>query len=199
MDPAQITYQAQKQPGKFSPIILATVLIGLILIFVILFLNLKGFTTKKDTSAPVSNQSLKQQIVCKRFTNLEEALNNVNIACVLDLSSQDLDKVSDRISKLEKLNELSLKNNRLTSIPKEVTILKNLITLDLSDNQIATISANIADLSNLQILDLSNNKITNLPDELSKLPLSSLKLTGNPISSSEKEKIKKLLPVTGIE
>src|SRR3989344_5386043 len=97
------------------------------------------FKPKTESQADRSiNQSINESIasappvVCKRFTSLEEALKNVEIACVLDLSNQNLATVSADIKKLTKLNELSLKNNKLTEFPSAITGIPTLVTLDLS-------------------------------------------------------------------
>jgi len=139
--------------------------------------------TKTSTFKPKPNQQVNQSVlsssppvVCKRFTSLDEALKNVEIACVLDLSNQNLATVSTDIKKLTKLNELSLKNNKLTEFPSAITGIPTLVTLDLS-----------------------NNQIRQFPQDFGKLiKLQSLTLTGNNISESEKTKLKQLFPNTGI-
>ncbi|TSC66075.1 MAG: small GTP-binding protein, partial [Microgenomates group bacterium Gr01-1014_80] len=91
-----------------------------------------------------STQSAAPRVVCKRFTSLKEALANVEIACVLDLSNQNLTSVPADITKLIKLNELSLKGNKLTALPPALLQLNNLVSLDLSDNQITDLPKGIS-------------------------------------------------------
>jgi len=134
----------------------------------------------KPSPAPEPPQTEQTRVVCKRFTSLDEAANNIEIACVLDLSGQALTDSSSEISQISKLNNLTtliLKDNKLTSIPSEITLVKSLITLDLSNNQIVTAPKEIGDLINLQVLILTNN----------------------PIPAAKKEEFKKLLPKTSIQ
>lgn len=158
-----------------------------------------GFLPATSQKMPVNqtpNQTLVSEeeikVVCKRFTNFKEALDAIDIACVLDLSDQDLNSVPKDITKLTKLNELSLKGNKLTQFPTELLSMINLISLDLSDNQITEVPPDLNKLENLQSLDLSNNKISSLPKELGRILI--LKLTGNPIPDEEQKSIKELFP-----
>jgi len=102
------------------------------------------FKPKTESQADRSiNQSINESIasappvVCKRFTSLEEALKNVEIACVLDLSNQNLATVSADIKKLTKLSELTLKGNKLISLPKFILEMPTLVHIDLSGNNIS--------------------------------------------------------------
>lgn len=115
-------------------------------------------------------------VVCKRFTDLSEALGAIDIACVLDLSDKGLESVPAGVAKLTKLNDLSLAKNKLTAFPSIILGMETLISLDLSGNQISQIPDGIANLKNLQ----------------------SLKLTGNNLSEAEKDKVKKLFPSLSI-
>lgn len=157
-------------------------------------------TKPVSTLPPPPNQSaVSPKVVCKRFENLDEALKNIDIACVLDLSNQKLTEVPAQISQLTKLNELSFKNNNLTEVPKEVLNITTIISLDLSSNQILSLPPEISQLINLQLLDLSNNQLTAIPRQIQSLiQLHTLKLTGNELSLEDKETIKKLLPATQI-
>ena len=138
-----------------------------------LVLSPKSIAPKKpitpDQSAPV-------KVVCKRFTNLEEALQNIEIACVLDLSDKKIAHVPATITTLTKLNVLSLKNNSFSTFPVEIANMTSLVTLDLSNNQITTFPNSLSGLQQLQILIV----------------------TGNNISEVEKNRIKQLLPTTNI-
>src|SRR3989338_3522530 len=121
------------------------------------------FNQPQKPQDKVQNQTLlpsSPPVVCKRFTNLGESLKNIEIACVLDLSNQNLTTVPNDITKLTKLNELNLSNNKFTSIPASVLDVSTLITLNLSNNQISKAPQNLGKLTNLQSLNLSENNFS---------------------------------------
>lgn len=156
---------------------------------------------KQDTNPQQATQAAQPpKVVCRLFNNLDEALKQVDIACVVDLSGKDLGEVPQDLTKLIKLNELRLNKNKLTQIPTSLTTISTLMSLDLSDNQISQLPLEIKNLTNLQLLDLSNNQLTSLPDNLQSVTsLHTLKLSGNNFSDSEKEKIKVLLSAVTVE
>lgn len=134
-------------------------------------------------------------VICRRFTDLAEALNNIEIACVLDLSNQNLNTLPENITKLTKLNKIILSNNSFTQFPEILTEIDTLIDIDLSNNQITSIPASITELKSLQIMNFSNNSLTTLPTEFSSLEsLNALILTGNKFSNDEQARIKQLMP-----
>lgn len=148
-------------------------------------------------------------VVCKRFTSLEEALKEPNIACVLDLSGQGLSSVPNDIKELTKLNEISLANNKLTEFPMALTTLHDIRVIDLSDNQISQVPKEIGNLRNLYSIDLSNNKVTSFPieefltpppgEKVTQASISVLKIKGTLVSALEKNRIKELVNSLQIE
>lgn len=74
----------------------------------------------------------------------------------------------------ENVEELILKDKKLTAFPEDVLGLTSLKRLDLSGNSIKTIPTNIKDLEHLEELYLSNCKLDSLPVEI--LNLSKLKV-----------------------
>ena len=139
-------------------------------------------------------------LVCKRFDSIAQAVQQIDIACGLDLSNKNLSAVPPQTLQLTKLSELILENNRLTTFPVELANLPQLMSLDLSKNQIATIPPEIKNLKTLQILDLSDNKLTSVPSEIGELSsLHLLKLRNNPIPQEEKARMSDLLPDGTIE
>ena len=107
--------------------------------------------------------------------------------------------IPEEIGYLSNLKELGLGGNQIKEIPESIGNLSNLKKLYLSKNQIREIPESIGNLSNLKKLYLRNNQIKKIPESIGNLSnLQRLDLGGNPLSNSEKEKIKKLLPNTDI-
>ena len=100
----------------------------------------------------------------------------------LDLSNNQLTKISSQLELLVNLTELNLSHNQLTQVHK--LNLRHLETLDLSHNRIT--SAKLSKLpKNIVNLNLSHNEITYLPSDFMKLKkLRSLELTENPLNCS---------------
>lgn len=71
--------------------------------------------------------------------------------------------------------------------------------LDLSSAGLTTLPPDVLRLSNLQSLYLNNNKLSVLPDTISQLrKLTTLDLTGNPMTAEEVRGIRRLLPRTNV-
>ena len=118
----------------------------------------------------------------------------------LDLSGQNLEKVSGDVFKKTDLESLDLSNNNLTgAIPAEIRFLKNLRVLDLSNNNMTGLPAELGQLDKLEMLDVSNNMLTGLPLELGNLAqLKTLNLSGNDYSEHDLGLIRQKLPNTNI-
>jgi hypothetical protein len=123
---------------------------------------------KKGTAAPIAvvlptltAKELKEKypnVMCRRFTDLNEALQAISIACILDLSGKDLTEIPDEITKLTKLNEINLSNNKFTAFPPQLLNIPTLISINLSKNQL-TATPDVSKLTNLQSLILTGNPI----------------------------------------
>lgn len=100
----------------------------------------------------------------------------------LDLSNNQLTKISHQLELLTNLTELNLSHNQLTQVHK--LNFDHLEILDLSFNRIT--SAKLSKLpKNVVHLNLSHNEITYLPSDFMKLKkLRSLELTENPLNCS---------------
>lgn len=144
------------------------------------FTNKSLQVTPSPEAQATLNSEIPQKIICKNFSDLEEALKNVDIACGLDLSGKGLTSVPPEVFKLSKLNELNLSRNNIATFSAELLNLPGLYSLDLSDNKITEVSA---------ALEEKLNQVSG-----SRIPLQSLKLTGNNIGILEQSKIKQLLP-----
>ena len=71
--------------------------------------------------------------------------------------------------------------------------------LDLSHQGLVKLPEKVGQLTNLSELYLNNNKLTQLPPEIYHLKnLTILDLSGNPISTDEVQKVRKLLPNTQV-
>lgn len=114
----------------------------------------------------------KYGVVCRRFTSLDEALKTPEIACMLDLSDQNLSEIPENILKLTHLNELNLSDNKFTEFPEILFQSKTLLSVNLENNNLAT-----------------------MPDDIkSKIPtLQSVKLKGNNLSEEVIEKHQRLI------
>ncbi|XP_029661912.1 protein artichoke [Formica exsecta] len=82
----------------------------------------------------------------------------------LDLSSNFLTEITDKINRLTELQYLNLAKNQLTSLPNNLEELINLRRLDLSDNIIANTAdiASINQLPSLRVLYISKNQLLDL-------------------------------------
>ncbi|MDZ7898773.1 MAG: DUF1963 domain-containing protein [Arcicella sp.] len=157
------------------------------------YLNLK-----KDESSELPSKVF-------QFKNLK----NINIGSYQDYYSQThgpINKISDRIGELSKLEGLSIINSAITELPESIGKLKNLQTLNVmncqlkslpeslfslpklmyifaDDNQISSVPENI-NLPNLFSFSFDNNQLKTLPESVALLPkLNSLKIDRNPLES----------------
>ncbi|MGE0882914.1 MAG: COR domain-containing protein [Blastocatellales bacterium] len=73
------------------------------------------------------------------------------------------------LTRLTKLQWLSLANNQLTSVPAELAQLRNLQVFDLTSNRLKSVPKELGKLSGLQLLGLSKNQLPGVPTELGQL------------------------------
>jgi len=100
-------------------------------------------------------------IVCKQFDSIEEALKEVEIACTLDLSGQNLSSIPEEVTGLKYLNEIILSDNNFKSFPEILTQIPSLVSVDLTNNQLSSIPEDItAKLPNLQSIKLEKNNLS---------------------------------------
>jgi Leucine-rich repeat (LRR) protein/GTPase SAR1 family protein len=114
------------------------------------------------------------------ITNSISRLQNLS---ELGLNDNQLSEIPDSISLLQNLSELGLNDNQLRELPDSISLLQNLSELGLNDNQLSELPDSIYRLQNLSYLDLSSNQLSELPDSISLLQnLSQLNLSSNQLS-----------------
>jgi hypothetical protein len=141
------------------------------------------------------------------FNDLETALTYKETVKQLDLSSQNLSVLPDKVTQINSIKTLILKNNKLTSLPKKINRLyklehllldsnyldslplkfdklKSLSILTLTSNQFNEFPSEVFKLKNLKVLDLSDNNITTIPAEIGSMKnLEVLAVLNNDITS----------------
>ena len=80
-----------------------------------------------------------------------------------------MDEIPDEISKLTKLQSLSITRSNIQKISIEIAELKNLEELDLFSNKLTQFPLPILELKNLRVLGIGGNDIETLPEEINRL------------------------------
>lgn len=125
-----------------------------------------GNSQQAIASNEPSDITIPEDVICARFTSVENALEYIEQACILDLSSQNHNNLPENIDQLTNLNEIDLSDNNLTDFPAELFGIDTLMSVDLSNNNISSIPESFVIPDNIQNLNLSGNPITS--SELSK-------------------------------
>ncbi len=82
----------------------------------------------------------------------------------LDLSSNNIFYIPDKVTRYPRLNYLSLRYNRIQEINPKLGQCKSLKKIDLSSNQIDNLPFGIIYLSQISELNLADNKLSSLPN-----------------------------------
>ena len=108
--------------------------------------------------------------------------------------------VNQNIDKLTKLESLNLDKNKLLKLPESIGNLQKLKFLCVSRNLIETFPNSISKMVNLTYIDAWDNPLYTLPENINKLKktLKTLDLRQIPLTKSEYEAMKSLLPYTEI-
>lgn len=188
----QININSTPKSGKNVLITMLSILILAIVIIITLWLFIQNSSKKNAGTNPNGNSASKSKtkeeqpiqstiptlapdeqkekygdVVCYRFTSLEEALKAPSIACILDLS-----------------------NLKISTLPEEIAQLTNLTTVNLSKNDFRNFPEILLDNTKIQSIDLSNNKLTNVPSQLAtKTNLLYLNVSNNLITETTKQKL----------
>jgi Leucine-rich repeat (LRR) protein len=161
---------------------------------------------------------IKKNRALNEYKNIKQAIRQKDKVLSIDVASQGLDKLPNKLylldkivsinllgnqfetfptvlSKMTTLDEISLSSNQLTSVGAEIGQLKNLRILIMNNNQLKELPKEIGELTNLLYLEIGNNQLTSLPEEIRYLTsLQVLHIERNNLSETEKQRIKKLLP-----
>ncbi|MBN1799873.1 MAG: leucine-rich repeat domain-containing protein [Candidatus Lokiarchaeota archaeon] len=90
------------------------------------------------------------------------------------------------LAKIESLEYLSLRGNKLRTLPDTFGKLVNLKDLDLSDNALSSLPDSFSDLKSLVKLNLNKNQFVEIPTELWAVKeLVELNMNDNPLTSEE--------------
>ncbi|HIE84657.1 MAG TPA: leucine-rich repeat domain-containing protein, partial [Dehalococcoidia bacterium] len=84
-------------------------------------------------------------------------------------SNTEKTEILKLISKLDRLQSINLRWNKVYKLPEDFAELRELKHLDLGSNYLGTAPAWIANLIHLKYLNLGVNELTILPEEFSKL------------------------------
>jgi Leucine-rich repeat (LRR) protein len=129
---------------------------------------------------------------------------------VLYAHQTEISVIPDEVNQLISLEFLDVSHAKLTTIPKSIGDLSSLRVFVASHNQLETSSPRSKsddendngpwdcsnfweNLVNVREVDLSYNKLKKIPVGLADFPRADVLLTGNPLSSSEKQSKSSLL------
>ncbi|XP_052747148.1 protein windpipe [Bicyclus anynana] len=112
---------------------------------------------------------------------LRQKHHNINI---LDLSHNNITKITHELDRLTELVTLDLSTNGLTEINKFLHNTKKIVHLNLAHNRLRKILLQHLPIS-VSSLDLTGNLLTDVPSDFGHLPsLEHLELEGNPLDCS---------------
>jgi Leucine-rich repeat (LRR) protein len=118
-----------------------------------------------------------------QLSKLSDSITVLQNLSYLDLRSNQLSKLPNSISRLQNLSYFDLRSNQLSKLPNSIFLLQNLSYLDLSNNQLSEIPDSIGNIQNLSKLDLRSNQLRKIPDSISRLQnLSKLDLSDNQLN-----------------
>lgn len=101
----------------------------------------------------------------------------------LDLGSNGISEVPEKIPLPKNLENLNLRSNKFSDFPIGIVQMEKLKELELQNNQICDITCNIENMKSLRHLNISNNKFKCIPKKLSKLQnLKSIDITNNEVT-----------------
>ena len=116
----------------------------------------------------------------------------------LRLNHNALEALPDAVGKLERLERIYLRGNKLTALPDTLAGCTRLEDVELAENDLEAFPAFLCALPRLRNLDLTGNRrVETLPDDNALHAMKSLRtlaLTGCPLSSNERARVRAALP-----
>lgn len=144
-----------------------------IIYFVLLIFGLTGCaqgqsnTGKKEKSEEILEISDLSKV--KVYKSVAEAIHTQDRVYRLDLSGQEMKKLSKKLKKLRFLQEIKLSDNPNLDIVQVLSVLKSLnhlVDLNLSNCNLNILPPEIGKLKRLKYLVLDNNNLEYLPQEI---------------------------------
>ena len=105
---------------------------------------------------------IKKNRALYEYKNIKQAIRQKHNVLSIDVASQGLSKLPNKLSRLDKIVSINLLGNQFETFP---TVLSKLTTLDeisLSSNELTSVGAEIGQLKNLRILIMNNNQLKEL-------------------------------------
>lgn len=138
-------------------------------------------------------------IAHNEYTSLDLFITRLSKLKELFLTENKLSTLPDAIGNLKNLKVLVLHGNNLSELPQTFNQLSSLIRLQLGRNQFKKIPMMLCEMTHLEVLYLNDNKLSVFPDDFANLQnLKRLYLFNNPIAPKELKRIQTLLPNTRI-
>ncbi|MHA1342053.1 MAG: leucine-rich repeat domain-containing protein [Promethearchaeota archaeon] len=101
--------------------------------------------------------------------DLEYPLKKLKYIEILNLASNKLSSIPEKVCYMKNLKKLDLFNNRISTIPKCIKSLKSLEYLNLGFNKISFIDEFFPSLKYIKYLNLSGNELKKLPNNFGEL------------------------------
>ena len=127
--------------------------------------------------------SIRWSISKEKMSIFPKAIYAIKSLKYLDITHQNISKISKNLGQLVELEYLDLSNNNITKLPDGVGELIKLEQLYLQNNKISRLPLSLKNNDKLKVLNLNNNKLITLPAALFELPeLFDFEYLNNPIT-----------------
>ncbi len=155
----------------------------------------------KEILAEVNLEHRLEHILNREHTNVDRTTKFGGTKLIsLDLSRLELTTLPESISRLEHLQVLIIRTNKLSSLPRSLGELKELRRLEAETNQLSTLPESIGNLANLEFVTFYDNQLSSLPETFGNLGnLLYLNLRDNQISSALPESFGNLVSLEVLE
>ena len=121
-------------------------------------------------SALFSCDSLKQLYLRRnQIEFISDDISKLSNLEVLDISGNKIKIVSAGICRLQSLRQLNLSTNEIAILPSELCNMRALSSLNISNNKISVLPMEVGNLHSLTNLNISNNEVKRLPDSIGSL------------------------------